>query len=224
MAGRCPRPIRPGGGAGRFLRPLPRSGRFVRPRPMAGAPTRPMAGVRVSEIAKRRPRIKPRGLFHARRYSVFQTEGDPSIRLLPASGMMRMQGMKMKRTIALAAFALLLGAVDPAECQAISFSGNRVLESCRSVAMSKDPISAGEGLFMGDCAGMTRTLVAIGSHLPPKMRFCVPGAVTFQQASKVFVAFLDAHPERLQELSTVLAIDAFRAAWPCSATAAKVSN
>jgi hypothetical protein len=68
---------------------------------------------------------------------------------------------------------------------------------------------------------MMRTLVAIGSYLPPNMRFCVPGDVTFQQSSKVFVAFLDAHPERLQVLSTVLAMDAFRAAWPCSATAAK---
>jgi hypothetical protein len=97
----------------------------------------------------------------------------------------------------------------------ISFSGNEVLESCRRYAMFKQPISTDDALFMGDCAGMTRTLGTIGSHLPPKIRFCMPGAVTFQQAGKVFVAFLDAHPERLQELSTVLAIDAFKAAWPC---------
>ncbi|UPK32859.1 hypothetical protein IVB18_32065 [Bradyrhizobium sp. 186] len=109
----------------------------------------------------------------------------------------------------------VVAAAQSTRAEPVSFSGNEVLESCRRYAMFKQPISTDDALFIGDCAGMTRTLAAIGSHLPPKIRFCVPGAVTFQQAGKVFVAFLDAHPERLQELSTVLAIEAFRAAWPC---------
>jgi hypothetical protein len=126
------------------------------------------------------------------------------------------KGAKMK--LAIVAFVVLASLAGSAMCKdfgPVSFSGNEVLEPCRRLAMFKDPISTSDALFVGDCAGMTRTLVAIGSYLPPHTRFCVPGAVTFQQASKVFVAFLDAHPERLQELSTVLAMVAFRAAWPC---------
>jgi Rap1a immunity proteins len=120
--------------------------------------------------------------------------------------------------VAFAALTLLPGHVRAAD---VSFSGNAVLESCRRLAMLKAPISTEDAFLMGECGGMTRTLVAIEDQLSPNARFCLPEAVTFQQANKVFVAFLDAHPERLHELSTVLAMNAFRAAWPCGASDAK---
>jgi hypothetical protein len=128
----------------------------------------------------------------------------------------------MKMRIALAAFAVVIGASSGARADPARFSGNEILESCRLFAKNKVPISANDALYEGDCAGMTRTLAVIGSYLPQNMRFCTPPDVTFQQTTKVFVAFLDAHPERLQEPATVLAMDAFRVAWPCSdAPAAK---
>lgn len=115
----------------------------------------------------------------------------------------------------IAALTVLVGLTAPQARAANEQTGNDILESCRKMGNLTPPKAINEALYIGDCAGMSRTLVSIGSHLQPSMRFCMPGAATFQQAAKVFVAYMDANPQRLHELSLILAIDAFRAAWPC---------
>jgi hypothetical protein len=94
-------------------------------------------------------------------------------------------------------------------------TGNDVLEGCRRASSLRYGSTVAEALLSGDCSGTVRTLFGIGSHLQENMRFCIPGEVTFQQAGKVFVRYLDTHPERLHELYIILAVDAFRAVWPC---------
>ena len=98
-------------------------------------------------------------------------------------------------------------------------TGNDVIDGCRRAASLSYGTTTAEALWAGKCTGVIQTLVGIGSHLSARARFCVPGEVTFQQAAKVFVKFLDSHPERLHELSTILAIDSLRATWPCKPTA-----
>ncbi len=94
-------------------------------------------------------------------------------------------------------------------------SGNEVIESCRRVAQMKKPRTDGDGLFMGECLGMVRTLVTTGSQYQTNMRFCAPGEATYLQATKVMVAWMDAHPQWLHELALILALDAFKETWPC---------
>ena len=94
-------------------------------------------------------------------------------------------------------------------------TGNEVLESCRKFATEKTATSPKEAYFMGVCSGMMGALIEVGLLLDGMRRFCLPVGVTDRQSTKVFISFLDAHPQRLHEQATSLAVEAFHAAWPC---------
>jgi hypothetical protein len=96
-------------------------------------------------------------------------------------------------------------------------TGNDMQPICSKLASGELGKTLDEAAYRGQCEGMVETLIVLGSHLQSNMRFCVPGEVTIQQGLKVFVSFLNANPSLLHRPADVLAIEAFRAAWPCPA-------
>ncbi len=98
-------------------------------------------------------------------------------------------------------------------------TGNEMLNACREVATS-DP--AKDDLFddplsVGRCVGMIEMLLYVGGQLPDNLKHCLPDKVSISQGAKVLVKFLDDHPQGLNLQATLLAVTAFRVAWPCQA-------
>jgi hypothetical protein len=118
-----------------------------------------------------------------------------------------------------------LGVIFMAWCiphtQAIASEGtNQLVDGCRLLisitsGASDSSLSTNAALWMGKCSGILEVAVDLGPRLTERLRYCPPGEATYQQAAKVFVRFVDAHPERLHEIPLILALDSLRAAWPC---------
>jgi len=111
---------------------------------------------------------------------------------------------------------LVLGCNISARAQS---SGNDNLRGCEDVVASMQ----GRGSTHLDviyrnglCSGAVGSLMQIGLLLPaPQFRFCAPDNATNGQAVRVVTAYLEAHPESLNQEFTWLAIAAMRNAWPC---------
>lgn len=108
----------------------------------------------------------------------------------------------------------------PTQATATSEDTNQLVDGCRLLisitsGVSDSGLSTNAALWMGKCSGMLEVAVDLGPRLTERLRYCPPGAATYQQAAKVYVKFVDAHPERLHELPLILALDSLKAAWPC---------
>lgn len=90
-----------------------------------------------------------------------------------------------------------------------------VIEGCRLVAQGKVGHSRLQGMQWGVCLGALQSLRIVSSYLQPHMRSCVPGDASTEQIAKVFLNYADQHPERHNDGVEVLAIEAFKAGWPC---------
>jgi Rap1a immunity proteins len=108
---------------------------------------------------------------------------------------------------------------SPLKADERQLSGNDVLAACRLAAEKKVGKNVPEAYLAGNCSGMVETLLGVGSHLEPNMRFCVPDDVILLQGPKVVVRFLETHPERRDEPALFLAMDALRSGWPCPGNA-----
>ncbi|MCW5693101.1 MAG: hypothetical protein KIT48_12120 [Pseudolabrys sp.] len=90
-----------------------------------------------------------------------------------------------------------------------------VIEGCRLVAHDKLPQTRIAAMQWGICLGTVQSFQIASGHLQPNMRSCIPSEVPVQQAANVFLQFAENHPERHHDGIEVLAIEAFKAAWPC---------
>ena len=93
------------------------------------------------------------------------------------------------------------------------------MAACRLAAEDKVGKNVPEAYLAGNCSGTVETLLGVGSHLEPNMRFCIPDDVILLQGPKVVVRFLETHPERRDEPALFLAMDALRSGWPCPGNA-----
>ncbi len=110
---------------------------------------------------------------------------------------------------------LLAAALLSSAAQAQSQSGASMLPSCRQMATGNVGKSVTEAARGGGCAGMVGTLLAVGPKLSDDMKFCPPPGSNLPLGLKVFVKFLEDHPDRQEEPTITLALAAFREAWAC---------
>ena len=73
----------------------------------------------------------------------------------------------------------------------------------------KSPLNYPEGRCMGIIEGMLGVLVAFGKVCPPRET----PMINFEGT---VVAYIEAHPERMQESFQILAYEALVTKWPCS--------
>src|ERR1700722_20799376 len=95
--------------------------------------------------------------------------------------------------------------------RAPDFPAHEVARGCR-LARDRNVSESGYTLLIGECMGILYTLTGLGSHLQENMRSCFPSGGNLDQAEKVFLKYVDDHPERLHEEALLLAIAACHAA------------
>ncbi len=71
--------------------------------------------------------------------------------------------------------------------------------------------------LQGSCAGQIALLLQLSDVLPPTMRFCAPEHSTLRDATEVVASYMDRHVSELHLAFPVVAVLAFREAWPCQA-------
>jgi hypothetical protein len=96
-------------------------------------------------------------------------------------------------------------------------TGNEIREMCQiSLHHSDRPnMNSNDGAKAGFCLGFTEAIITLGDGLAEPGRFCHPNGVTIGQAYRVLLKYLDEHPERTNERAVLLALLAFKEAWPC---------
>jgi hypothetical protein len=69
--------------------------------------------------------------------------------------------------------------------------------------------------LQGSCAGQIALLLQLSNVLPATMRFCAPEHSTLRDATEVVASYMDRHASELHLAFPVVAVLAFREAWPC---------
>ncbi|ERH56497.1 Rap1a/Tai family immunity protein [Pseudomonas simiae] len=98
-------------------------------------------------------------------------------------------------------------------------TGNEMAENCRAFLKEKIPSDKyfNAGVCAGFVHGVTDTLVLARVASPETIAICIPHeGFTMGQAAKVLLKYLDDHPETLHENVSMLAAQAYRAAYPCN--------
>jgi hypothetical protein len=115
--------------------------------------------------------------------------------------------MAMRTSLGLALlFVVTAAAGQPGD----GFSANYLLDACKAWLSNNAP---SDPYRSGRCGGIVETLLIVSSHLPVKA--CPPKGVTFIQAIRVVVAYIEARPAQMQKNFTALATEALHEAWPC---------
>jgi hypothetical protein len=77
-------------------------------------------------------------------------------------------------------------------------------------------------MMAGVCVGTVNGLIfeasvleQMSARVPHAEVLCAPEEVTIDQALRVVVAYIDTHPERMQERFPLLALLALTKEWPC---------
>ena len=107
----------------------------------------------------------------------------------------------------LIAIAAFLAGILP--CRAAVKNGNFMLPACQ------EALSGKASFLAGVCYGSVDALVFWGADLPPEYRICLPSGATNEQLARVFVRYMETHPDTLHYAYTILAAKAFHEAWPC---------
>lgn len=65
------------------------------------------------------------------------------------------------------------------------------------------------------CVSEISGLTHVGRLLPRHIRSCKPPGTTDNEVARVVVAYIEAHPNRMRDDFTELALEAMHDAWPC---------
>jgi hypothetical protein len=90
-----------------------------------------------------------------------------------------------------------------------------VIPSCRE---SAEPGSISEAFEQGMCIGLLKGLYYLSSDA------CIPPAITIGAVARIVVKYIDHRPTRMHEDFRELALEALKAAWPCSGMRIVSSN
>lgn len=108
--------------------------------------------------------------------------------------------------------------------QARATTGEEVHSKCRHLIDEGKLDSVSSGFCAGFVSGVieTQTWWQLRELSDSKRNqnvehFCIPGTVTNDQIVKIFVKYLDDHPEKLHEPAVLLLLTSLHQAFPCKA-------
>ena len=115
----------------------------------------------------------------------------------------------------LLALALYASLSQPAPAQQDRRSANMMVTGCQY--MVDDPIAVTQQQMEAAdvCASAVAAILNYGRDLQGNMAFCPPRGSEASDAARVIVAFMKAHPDRMNERFDLLSYGALRQAWPC---------
>jgi len=121
----------------------------------------------------------------------------------------------IKKTI----FAFLVISVFISQLVCHAVDGNTLLESCTAAIQKMDGKNNVSGVRVGYCYGYVQGLIDMnasykGSGQVPL--FCLPQTISNGEGARIIFQYLQNHPERLNEYAGIVAVDAYREAFPCS--------
>ena len=128
----------------------------------------------------------------------------------------------MRFSIALLTALTLAGTTSAKAVEDRPDSANAIMPGCRA-SLSNQYNDQLEAIMAGVCVGTVNGLIfeasvleQMSARVPHAEVFCAPEEVTIDQALRVVVAYIDAHPERMHERFPLLALLALTKAWPCN--------
>lgn len=125
-----------------------------------------------------------------------------------------MHGIVVRLALCATLVALATGAV--AQQDVDSRSANYIFPGCKALAQGEPPTEARLLMRGHYCNGVLYALTGASRFIEiPFLRSCPPEGGAITQAARVFVKFLEQHPERLHEDFRMLALEAMHEAWPC---------
>jgi len=90
-------------------------------------------------------------------------------------------------------------------------SGNYMLLHCEHFVQRSEKFD----VWDGECGGTINAFLFLGSELPDGFKVCRPKKSTPQQAGRIVLAYLNAHPQTLHQNYRGLILTALHEAWPC---------
>jgi hypothetical protein len=108
-------------------------------------------------------------------------------------------------------FVAMMSVSGAATAQPEMNKATAVMPGCRAVISQdkRDPFG------IGRCVGLVEATMSLGSSLGGGLAFCFPEGVSSAQGVRIVVQYIEGRPARMQDNFVLLAVEAFRAAWPC---------
>jgi hypothetical protein len=119
------------------------------------------------------------------------------------------------RALSFAVCALMAAAIIvPVEAASHDGTGNGMMETCAATTRI-DRTGRADLADASYCLGFIKAILFVGEHLETESRFCPASGVTIEQATSVFLKYINDNPERAHYSAESLAVEAFQQAWPC---------
>lgn len=108
-------------------------------------------------------------------------------------------------------FVIALCFSTSALAQSNASSGNVMLPYCKAYLARE----ARSEFIQGVCAGSVAAQLFLAHGLNQGLKSCPPDEATVDQAARVVVAYMEAHPEKLHHPLQAIIVLAYMKAWPC---------
>ena len=122
-----------------------------------------------------------------------------------------------KLTLLIAVASLFM--VFPTIAAGIHFSdGNHLQEVCNEAIKLFDSTGNADVFTAGTCLGYLRATNDMYEIMAKdsKRTICIPPEISGKQLTRIVVKYLREHPERLQDIASLLVFEAFKESFPCS--------
>jgi hypothetical protein len=108
-------------------------------------------------------------------------------------------------------------------CEVAVADGNRLLSECLDTEQYMDTKKMHNAPAISRCLGLLQgvrnTMIILDSGLDPSLRVCWPKeGINNGQAVRIVLHYLKANPEQLHKDEVLLAMIAFRSAYPCNSS------
>ena len=115
---------------------------------------------------------------------------------------------------AIVAGVLVALSVTAARAASSDYSANNMLVYCKALIGDLQAENVVACLY---CKGMLDTILFMSGILRdyPPVCFEMPSSFTIEQAARIVVRYIEAHPKKMDEALQSLAIEALHNAWPC---------
>ena len=121
--------------------------------------------------------------------------------------------MRARIAAAVALVTVLSAIAAPASAE----TGSEMLKNCAEFLKENNQIDGyfSSGVCAGFVSGVTNTLAIVRHASPETVHTCIPDGFTIGQGIRILQKYLTDHPKDLHLPATILALKAYRDAYPC---------
>ena len=98
-------------------------------------------------------------------------------------------------------------------------TGNELIKACADAVKTMDGGNSNSEFGIGYCLGLTKgvrqALIIVDEDVPQLGKICFPDEISNGQGMRIVLKYLQDNPDKLQQIDSVLAYAAYRAAYRC---------